>query len=675
MSISKKLILLVSFTVLILVIALCLTGYLIINSSSNETALRQLKIFQESVEDSIKQKLEMQEVISDLVELDTKIAGAIVNYDLDALLQEAGQLADFPIIDAVTICDVNGKVLARGHSKETGDILDMTKTSAAAPLKNAQKVIGLESNDSKRLMLTSGIPMKYEGKLVGAVILGVDISSGDFVNKVKKLMGVECTIFLGDIRISTTVMRDGKPFINTPLNNQAIYDQVVGKGERIFTKNMIAGAEYDTAYWPWYSISKKTSGMFFVGLSRASIEEAQHRLLLYFALAGAGLGLVLILTGVVVARALSRPLHLATSYAEAVADGNFSSSLTVGGKDEVGILSRALQKMVSNLQAKIAEADAQATASAKESERANEALAQAKIATEKAEVGRKAILAAAEHVEQVVNSISAATQQLSAQVEEAGRSADSQREKVIVSSTAMEEMNSTVLEVARNAGAASESSDNAESSARKGESIVEKSVLAIGTVQQGTLELKKDMEALGVQAESIGTIMTVISDIADQTNLLALNAAIEAARAGDAGRGFAVVADEVRKLAEKTMTATKEVGAAITGIQQGTRKSIASVEHTSGNLEASVGLAQDSGQSLAEIVKEVIQVASQIRSIATAAEEQSSSSEEITASLQTINDGAVETADNMQKAASAVSDLVRLNGQLLELVNNLRKTE
>ena len=110
--------------------------------------------------------------------------------------------------------------------------------------------------------------------------------------------------------------------------------------------------------------------------------------------------------------------------------------------------------------------------------------------------------------------------------------------------------------------------------------MVKSAINGIEAVHKQFTTIKNDIDQLGQQAQSIGQIMDVISDIADQTNLLALNAAIEAARAGEAGRGFAVVADEVRKLAEKTMSATKEVGQAISDIQEGTRRNIESVEQS-----------------------------------------------------------------------------------------------
>jgi len=282
-----------------------------------------------------------------------------------------------------------------------------------------------------------------------------------------------------------------------------------------------------------------------------------------------------------------------------------------------------------------------------------------------------AILTVAGQLKDVVGIVSSASEELSAQIEQSSQGAQVQAQRMAETATAMEEMTATVIEVARNASETAETTDIARKKAQQGAQVVDTVVRGIQAVQAQALGLKEEMSSLGSQADGIGRIINVISDIADQTNLLALNAAIEAARAGDAGRGFAVVADEVRKLAEKTMAATQEVDTAIRSIQLGTQKNVEHVDKAVESIEDATRLANDSGSALNEIVRLVDVASDQVRAIATAAEEQSSTSEEINRSVDDVNRVATETAEAMEQSSRAVMDLARQAHVLSKLAQEM----
>jgi methyl-accepting chemotaxis protein len=236
----------------------------------------------------------------------------------------------------------------------------------------------------------------------------------------------------------------------------------------------------------------------------------------------------------------------------------------------------------------------------------------------------------------------------------------------------MDQMNTAVLEVARLAQEAATDADEARGRAGEGAELVTRVVESIVDVAKRAESLRASMEELDERAEGIGKVLSVIEDIADQTNLLALNAAIEAARAGEAGRGFAVVADEVRKLAEKTMQATNEVHGVVTGIQEGARSNVEAMEEAVRSVRRSTELAGKSGQALESIVAMAADSADRVRSIATAAEEQSSASEEINRSTTEVTRICGLTDGLMHDASSAIDRLSNLSRQLRAVISEMR---
>jgi methyl-accepting chemotaxis protein len=268
--------------------------------------------------------------------------------------------------------------------------------------------------------------------------------------------------------------------------------------------------------------------------------------------------------------------------------------------------------------------------------------------------------------------LASASEELSASSTEIAAGAEKQSGDTAHVATAMEEMNATVIEVAKNSQQVAESARHAQESATKGGDVVGHAIAAMRDVASATTITSDTIRMLGKSSEDIGTIVSVINDIADQTNLLALNAAIEAARAGDQGRGFAVVADEVRKLAERTTKATKEISSMIISIQEGTQRAVAAMDEGAKKVENGTRLANEAGTALKTIVSGVENVSDMINQIATSAEEQSATTDEISRNMESIADVSKANVAAIDDIARAANEMASLAGELKGLVGSFK---
>jgi len=212
-------------------------------------------------------------------------------------------------VNLITIADREGKVVGRGHSEKAGDSV-LVQANVRKAL-GGEITTGIEEGTVVKFSMRAGAPVKLGDKIVGSVTTGTDLTSADhaFVERLKKEFGTECTIFQGDTRVTTTLMKDGQRAVGTKMDNPKVLDSVLAKGQQFQDKNTILDKEYDTAYWPLKDHTGKIAGMLFIGKDRGAMNVTLRNALLTIAAVVFLIGLLMVAAGFFIARSITRPVR------------------------------------------------------------------------------------------------------------------------------------------------------------------------------------------------------------------------------------------------------------------------------------------------------------------------------------------------------------------------------
>ena len=193
-------------------------------------------------------------------------------------------------------------------------------------------------------MSCAAAPIKdSEGRILGAIVAGYDLSKNEFMDGMKRLFGTEVTLFGGDVRYATTIVNDGKRATGTKLA-APVADRVLKKKEEYQGRTDILGIPFLTSYKPMLSPSGELIGAYFAGKSLVGVLDATRRFVLFLALVTGLLFLFFLAGTFLFARRISRPLKMLVGLVRRVEGGDLSPSdeaIAFRSGDETEVLADA----------------------------------------------------------------------------------------------------------------------------------------------------------------------------------------------------------------------------------------------------------------------------------------------------------------------------------------------
>lgn len=605
----------------------------IIIEISEDKALSSMDIVENELE-SIKR--ELSQYVSEKSN-DTKLLNYISSENTSILQSYIDSLMETSDYHNITITDSSGTIIAGTNDVyKSGDNISSNAVIKSALDGNTLSDIG--RGPSAFYGINAGSPIYQNNKLLGVFSAGFKLEDVNFVDNMKSLINNEISIFENDIRISSTVVQDGKRLVGTKLDSK-IADITINNKQNYVGKADVFGVPYITVYKPSISSDGSVKGVTVTASNYSDIEKKiLNEVIIIVIIAILSILLSIFIMQRYFKLKLKNPLNSVVEAAKAIETGNISEDVInkikkIESNDEIGALAKSMDGAVTSVNMLASSIDEYKTALSN-----NDLTYASDTSIHKGIYSTivKIVETLFDNLREILNEINFAADGINSGAEHVSAASQILAQGSTEQAGSIEELAASMSEVAVQIKSNSESAVGASRLSGETGSVVLQS-------SQYMNELMSAMAEINHTSAEIGKIIKTIDDIAFQTNILALNAAVEAARAGASGKGFSVVADEVRNLAAKSAEAAKDttilIESSVNAVNKGTLiaketeaalKNVVEKTHKTNSLINNISEAsQKQSDNIYQINTGIEQISSVIQSNSATAEEIAASSEEL----------------------------------------------